>query len=71
MFAFYHSTAKYEFPWDLSFPKGEEIAVWGPWMNVPWLAFILLLALHARSWWQPSPAVPLPVTSGCDIPAAA
>jgi hypothetical protein len=71
MVAFYHSTAKYEFPWELSFPKGGEIAVWGPWMNVAWGAFILLLATQARHWWHPAPAVPLPVISGGDTPAAA
>jgi hypothetical protein len=54
MFAFYHATAKYEFPWELSFPKGPEIAVWGPWMNVAWGALILLLATQARSWWRPA-----------------
>ncbi len=59
MFAFYQSTElKHAFPWELSFPKGPEIAVWGPWMNVAWGAFILLLVTQARRWWQPAPWPP-------------
>lgn len=71
MFAFYHSTANYTFPWDFSQPKDPDFAVWGPWMNVAWVPFILLLATEARRWWQPAPAVAQPVTSACDTPAAA
>lgn len=56
MFAFYHTTSKYEFPWDVSFAKDEDFAVWGPWLNVAWVAFIALLASQCRSWWAPAEA---------------
>ncbi len=52
MASFYHSTANWHFPWDLAYPTGWEYIFWGPWTNLPWLAFVLLLAVHARRWWR-------------------
>jgi hypothetical protein len=51
MASFYHSTADWHFPWDLAYPNGWEYIFWGPWTNLPWVAFCLLLAVHARAWW--------------------
>ena len=59
MVAFYHPAAKSKFPWDLAFPKGGEIVIWGPWMNVPWVAFLLLVSIKAKVWHriaEPRPA---------------
>jgi hypothetical protein len=47
---FYDSTSGYVFPWDFSFPKGPEIAYWGPWMNLAWGTFVALLCCRGGSW---------------------
>ncbi|HEV7402991.1 MAG TPA: glycosyltransferase 87 family protein [Chthoniobacteraceae bacterium] len=52
MASFYHSTADWHFPWDLAYPNGWEYIFWGPWTNLPWMAFVLLLAVQARRWWR-------------------
>ena len=56
MWSFYHSVADWHFPWDLAYPTGAEYIFWGPWTYLPWIAFVLLLAVHARRWWSSDPA---------------
>jgi hypothetical protein len=50
MATFYHTTAGYHFPWDISLPKGPEVNYWGPWTNLVWLTFIALLCRRGASW---------------------
>lgn len=59
MASFYHSTAEWRFPWDFANPNGWEYIFWSPWTNLPWLAFVLLLAVHARRWWATNPRTPV------------
>jgi hypothetical protein len=54
MARFYHSTAQYHFPWDLSFPKGTEVPYWAPWTNIVWGTFIALLVFQGKSWFFPA-----------------
>jgi hypothetical protein len=50
MARFYHSTAQYHFPWDMSFPKGPEVPYWAPWTNLAWGTFIALLCWRGGGW---------------------
>jgi len=50
MARFYHSTAQYHFPWDMSFPKRVEAPYWAPWTNLAWGTFIALLCWRGASW---------------------
>lgn len=43
--AFYSACSADPFPWIVIFPKGDEIRLWGPWSNLPWLAFLAMLAI--------------------------
>ena len=58
MAAFYHPSAKWQFPWDMAFPQGWEISVWGPWMNLPWGAFLIFAACEGRRWWKAEATAP-------------
>jgi hypothetical protein len=55
MISFYHPSSKFSFPWELAIPTGPEIAYWGPWMNLPWLAFITLLVVNTPAWARTKP----------------
>jgi hypothetical protein len=50
MARFYHSTANYHFPWDMSFPRGREAPYWAPWTNLAWGLFIALLCWRGAGW---------------------
>jgi hypothetical protein len=65
--AFYHPAAKSKIPWDLAFPKGGEIAVWGPWMNVPWVAFLLLVSIKAKVWHRIAESRPAPESGDIEM----
>jgi hypothetical protein len=55
MISFYHPSSKFSFPWELAIPTGPEIVYWGPWMNLPWLAFITLLVVNTPAWARTKP----------------
>ncbi len=52
LFAFYHSVSKFQFPWNLAFPDGTEVHYWAPWTNLPWIGFVVLVAVEWRRWYR-------------------
>jgi hypothetical protein len=54
MARFYHSSAHYHFPWDMSRPLGRQVPYWGPWTNLAWGTFVLLLCWRWAGWWGKS-----------------
>jgi hypothetical protein len=68
MVAFYQASANSPFPWDIVFPKGPELARWGPWTNCAWLPLVALLCYKGRGWFDfagtRAEAIPAPPPAG-------